>query len=444
MIGGGKTLGTLLLVAIAALHVCGCTSVRRVFGFEKQLEQRALLGRIEGEVDTSEPADGTLVVLLVRPTENPEESWMGVDTFVRVRPGKFAFAVSPGRYQLGAYLDQNRNGLLDPEEPVIDPEDRPLLELEAGGTRRDDLIIPLSARPERLTEPVDIVGEVARTPREQREFSLWKFSKQGEICEDLDDDAFDSEAGQRGLWEMMDFLTEGIAGVYFLEPYDSGRVPVLFVHGIAGYPQEFSTLFDSLDRERFQAWFYFYPSGFPLGGTGEHLATLLERLQVKHDFDEVAIVAHSMGGLVSRGAIFKYEEATGRQDIGLFISISSPWGGDVNATRAADAPVELPLSFQDMNPGSDYLGGAFYEDEERETRRRLPEHVEYHMALGARLKMEKVVEDDGVITVASQARLQAKEEAQTIRWFDYGHVEILRSPELSRWLDLLLERRFGD
>jgi pimeloyl-ACP methyl ester carboxylesterase len=118
-------------------------------------------------------------------------------------------------------------------------------------------------------------------------------------------------------------------------------------------------LIDALDRERFQAWFYFYPSGFNLGvpprnGISGHLAALLERLQARHGFGQVAIVAHSMGGLVARGAISRYYERTGRSDIRLLISISTPWGGDVNAARASEAPVELPLSFSDMNPDSDY------------------------------------------------------------------------------------------
>jgi hypothetical protein len=53
---------------------------------------------------------------------------------------------------------------------------------------------------------------------------------------------------------------------------------------------------DELDRTRFQSWFYFYPSGFPIADISEHLATLLERLAIRHDFREIAIVPHSAGG----------------------------------------------------------------------------------------------------------------------------------------------------
>jgi len=444
MIGTRRILGTLVPVCMAAILVSGCTQVKRVIGVEKQLEEARATGRIEGRIETSGPADGTLVVLLARPAKSAEEGPTGVDTFVRVEPGNFAFAVSPGRYQLGAYLDQNRNGLLDPDEPVLRLRNRQILDVKGRDVIRHDLTIPLDGRAVNLTKPVDILGLVERTPREQQQFSLWALSVQGEICENLDDDKFGPNTGLRGLWEMMDFLSAGIAGVYFLEPYDPHRIPVLFVHGISGYPQQFSTLFDELDRERFQPWFYYYPSGFGLEGISRHLATILERLHVKHGFSEMAIVAHSMGGLVSRGAIFKYQEETRRDDIGLFISISTPWGGDVKAARAGGAPFELPLSFRDMNPEGDYIGSVFYEDEDRETERHLPDEVEYHMIFGFRMSGSNDVAADGTVTVASQARLQVQEEARTIRAFDYGHVDILHSPEMVARLNLLLERRFFD
>ena len=60
------------------------------------------------------------------------------------------------------------------------------------------------------------------------------------------------------------------------------------------------------------------------------------------------------------------------------------------------------------------------------------------------MKGSKAVASDGRVSVASQALLQAQEEAQTIRALDYGHVDILQSPELMERLGLLLEQRFVD
>lgn len=97
-----------------------------------------------------------------------------------------------------------------------------------------------------------------------------------------------------------------------------------------------------------------------------------------------------------------------------------------------------------MSPASDYIGQLFYEDEQRATERHLPDHVEYHMIFGYRMSGSKSVASDGTVTVASQARLQVQEEAQTIRALDYGHVDILHSSEVVERVDLLLERHFFD
>ena len=217
---------------------------------------------------------------------------------------------------------------------------------------------------------------------------------------------------------------------------------MLFVHGVSGYPQEFSTLIEKLDHKRFQPWFYFYPSGFSLDGISTHLATLLERMAVKHDFDEMAIVGHSMGGLISRGAILKYKTESHRDDVRLFVSISTPWGGDVNAKRTEKAPIELPPSFKDMNPSSDYLRWVFYEDEDDDILRLLPPHVEFHMMYGFHMSRSSTVADDGIVTVASQLWPEVQEQATTQRGFDNGHKDILHEPAVVKRLNWLLGQRF--
>ena len=431
-------LATLLIVSLAALD---CASLRRIINFGEQASQARATSRIVGWIDTEGPVQGHLVVILGRLVEG-EEKPVGIDSYVRVNPGSYAFAVAPGRFQVGAYEDRNRNGLLDPDERAVRFRDSEILEVGPGERASLDILLAVGATLEELTEPLDVLALVERTPGEQREFSLWAFSAQGKICEDLGDAKFGPKSGPRGLWEPMDFLNDELAGIYFLDAYEPGRIPVLFVHGIAGYPQEFSTLIEGLDREHFQAWFYFYPSGFALDSISNHLEGLLKRLQVKHHFSRLAIIAHSMGGLVSRGAILKYKDDTERDDIRLFISISTPWGGDVRAKRTENARVELPASFGDMSPSSEYLRWMFYDDEKRESVKTLPDQVDYHMILGFRMSRSRRVADDSSVTLASQARIEAQEEALTIRAWDYDHWDILNSPEAVARMNLLLEGRF--
>ncbi len=439
--GPPSRIAALFIWVVVAITSSGCTSLRRIIDFKDQASQARATSRIEGRIETEGPLQGNLVVILGRLVDGQEKA-VGIDSYVRVNPGSYAFSVAPGRFQVGAYEDRNRNGLLDPDERAARVRDSEILEVGPGERASLDIRLAVGATLDELTEPLDVLAIVERTPEEQREFSLWAFSAQGKICEDLGDDKFGPKSGPRGLWEPMNFLNDELAGIYFLEAYDPDRVPVLFVHGIAGYPQEFSTLIEGLDRERFQAWFYFYPSGFGLDGISNHLEGLLKRMQVKHHFNRLAIVAHSMGGLVSRGAILKYKDDTRRDDIRLFISISTPWGGDVSAKGTETARIELPASFKDMNPSSDYLRWIFYKDEKRESLRTLPKRVDYHMIMGFRMSSAKRVADDSSVTLASQARIEAQEEAQTIRAWDYDHWDILKSPEATARMNLLLNRRF--
>ena len=428
-------------VLLAAFGFAGCESIQSVLAFEKQLERAKGFAEISGTVTTEAEAEGPLIVILARVSET--DGLVGVDSFVRVRPGRFEFHVDPGRYQLGAYEDGNENGRLDPGERTRAILAGPILEASPGESVSEDIVLAASATsPPGLTESVDVLGIVARTPREQARFSLWSGSIQGEICSDLSDPRFDSASGHRGLWEVTDFLIEGIAGIYFLEPYDPERIPVLFVHGIGGTPRQFSALSERLDRSRFQPWFYFYPSGFPLDDLATHLAFLLSRMQVTHGFDEVAFVAHSMGGLVSRGAILKYADETRRADVRFLATISTPWAGATSAALAEDAPIALPQVFTDMSPSSEYLRWLFYEGTGRRTPRTLPEGAEFHMLFGFRMNEPSKTANDGTVSVASHARPEAQSGATTVRAFDYGHAEILGAPEVSQRLNLLLAGRF--
>jgi len=437
--------------AIAALAfagvLSGCTTLRELVGFKRQLGRVEQYGRIEGNVRTEHSNVGPLVVLLVRETADEQNPFVPTDTYVRLEPGSYAFFVAPGTYRVGAYEDRNHNRKYDPDESAVLPRAGRSLTVVPHGVAHEDIVIPTEGRIPGLTESIDVFGLVARTPEEQRAFSLWAWTAQGEICSDLDAAKFGAQAGARGLWRIDDFLNDGVMGIYFMEPYDPDRIPVLFVHGISGFPQQFSALIDSLDRKRFQAWFYFYPSGFDLGvppqiGISGHLATLIERLQAEYGFGEMAIVAHSMGGLVARGAILKYHERTKRDDIRLLISISTPWGGATSAARAEGSPIELPLSFRDMNPDSDYLRWIFYSDESKMTPKPLPPDTEFDLLFGFRKAGVSSVSDDGTVALVSALRIEAQRQARTLRGYDDGHTDILHDSDAISWVNRLLAERF--
>ena len=122
------------------------------------------------------------------------------------------------------------------------------------------------------------------------------------------------------------------SGIYFTEPYDPTRVPVLLVYGIGGTPQDFRYFSDHFDRKRYQVWIFHYPSGMRLERVARAMGAGLDLLKQRYGFKQCDVVAHSMGGLVARAAIDEAVRNEGSNFIPKFVSISTPWGGHAAAS----------------------------------------------------------------------------------------------------------------
>jgi pimeloyl-ACP methyl ester carboxylesterase len=101
-------------------------------------------------------------------------------------------------------------------------------------------------------------------------------------------------------------------GLHTLEPYEPGKIPVILVHGLLGSPTTWAPMFNDLQadpnlRKRFQFWVYFYPTANPYLQTAAELRTELGKMREALDprrqdpaLDDMVVVGHSMGGLISR------------------------------------------------------------------------------------------------------------------------------------------------
>ena len=105
---------------------------------------------------------------------------------------------------------------------------------------------------------------------------------------------------------------EQISGLYMLQPYQPDKIPVLMVHGLLSSPMTWMEALNDLRsmpeiRDRYQFWFYLYPTG---GSFWESAADLREELaetrnifdpnHQQSEFDQMIVVGHSMGGLIAR------------------------------------------------------------------------------------------------------------------------------------------------
>ncbi len=111
--------------------------------------------------------------------------------------------------------------------------------------------------------------------------------------------------------------TEKLRGLYMLEPYQPGKIPVLMVHGVWSSPITWMEMFNDLRgapeiRDRYQFWFYLYPSGQPFWYSAatlrRDLAEAREIIDPRHRqgaLDQMVLVGHSMGGLVAELQTFE-------------------------------------------------------------------------------------------------------------------------------------------
>lgn len=106
--------------------------------------------------------------------------------------------------------------------------------------------------------------------------------------------------------------SEKLRGIYMLEPYDPNRIPVVMVHGLWSSPLTWMPMFNDLRsfqelRHNYQFWFYQYPTGQPFWVSATQMRSDLFELRRTLDpdrshpiLDNMVLVGHSMGGLVSR------------------------------------------------------------------------------------------------------------------------------------------------
>ncbi len=350
------------------------------------------------------------------------------------RPGSWYVRLLPGCYGVGAWEDVNEDYRYndEPAARAVTAPDR-VFELTAGERKEGiEIVIPPDDRfSSGEFDPVaEQVRELkARSHGEQLAVSLDQVAVDGAIA-DLGDPRFGMENGRLGFYDVKAFLLKVGPGIYFLEPYDPDKIPVLFVHGALGYPQVFEALVESLDRARFQPWFFYYPSGAYLDGISDFLSQRVARLQLRHGFDRLAVVGSSMGGLVSRSFILKHHARVREDPVRVFVSISTPWSGvAAAATGVAHSPIVVH-SWEDVAPESEFLRALFFEDPEAQTTRRpLPDRVAHHLIFGV---------EDRTISLASAVRWEALRDAKD-RWpLAYDHTNIVQSPELATLLREIL------
>src|SRR5205814_2101386 len=104
-------------------------------------------------------------------------------------------------------------------------------------------------------------------------------------------------------------------GLYFLQPYDPDRIPLVFVHGL------FSTSFNWVQtinglqadpeiRKHYQFWVFAYPTGYPILYSALRLREELSRADRAYpNHKPYVVVGHSMGGMLTHDQVITLTQA---------------------------------------------------------------------------------------------------------------------------------------
>ncbi|MDH3613146.1 MAG: hypothetical protein OEU90_10755 [Gammaproteobacteria bacterium] len=339
-------------------------------------------------------------------------------------PGVFEIRSTRSPTYFFAFADLNKDLRFQPDEPYGWAASAQPVAPGNNATYNVDIVIGSGEQPPYPEQLVEVALE--------NHLNNYARSHIGTVSS-LDNPLFSDRQGSKGLWQPFAFMEDGGTGLHFLEPYDPDKIPVLFVHGINGAPQNFASLIGELDRSRFQPWVLSYPSGLRLSWLSRGMYQFVEVLHRQYKFDELHVIAHSMGGLVSRGSLNLCAQNGTCKYLRSYTTLSTPWNGVTSAQSGVKyAPAVVPV-WHDLGPDSDFIATLFDTP--------LPEGLPHHLVFG--FHQDTILgseSSDGVIKLSSQLRDAAQQQAQTVRGYDESHLGILNSEAVITEIKGILSR----
>ena len=389
------------LLGIAALAGCRLSEVKN------QVQRIDEAGVIAGRVITEpDAAQATVVAVFRKQSDTALALYRALPT---TESGAFALNVPPDDYYVAAFVDKNGDGRHQPDEPGSFYGAPTTVSVAARGRATISIRIDANSRPTLAGMTVETTPAVAVTS--------------GTVAT-LDDARFDPANYSLGLWRPLDFLTNPGGGLYMLDEYQPDRVPVIFVHGMGDGPRRWQPAVDSLDRKQFQPWVLYYPTGLRLEVVSNYFAGAVHELRRRYGFTKFAVVAHSMGGLVTRSFVQRLHAhfPDDEQALRIVITVNSPQGGLASASAGVEySPIVIP-SWQDVAAGSEFLKAL---DE-----RGWPGAIPYHLVFS----YDGEKNGDGTVVLPSQIPAALQSDATRIYGFEDTHTGTLAD---KRFLELM-------
>ena len=244
---------------------------------------------------------------------------------------------------------------------------------------------------------------------------------------------FSTEMIAVGLWQSQFFLDSYGSALLLARPYTDDRVAIVLVHGINGSPRDFADLVERLDGSSYQPVAFYYPTGMPLADAGRQLGARLEEFRLRHPGASLAIVGHSMGGLVVKAMLDQHSSAELLASSEVVVSLATPWNG-IEAARYANRLPRRPPAWDDLAPTSQFIKQLHDTP--------FPAHLPFYLFFGARSSsrlLGALGNNDGVLTLDSVLASPLSRAARDIFGFYEDHVSILSAPAVFRRLEQVLD-----
>ncbi|MBA4366878.1 MAG: hypothetical protein C0403_04490 [Desulfobacterium sp.] len=362
-----------------------------------------------GEVISKEEYDYPVMVIAypLSFSSDPIQDYIILD-----HAGPFMMYVPEGKYRLYAISDSNNDTFFEGSE------------VSGICNNGEEILI----RKGEVRKGLRLVTDIKAAQKIQfpREFSfrddinaITYLGKNGQVRK-IYDEMFSLKNAEVGLWKPSSFMKAYGANIYFMEKYDPEKIPVLFVHGTQGSPQNWVYYWIRLDRKRYQPWFFYYPAGMHLSLASRILYENLISLKQQYGFDRIALTAHSIGGFVTRAMLIDPEFRKELSFVKLYVTFATPWSGFDSADTAVRFSLKKLPNWFDVGTRS-----AFGK---RIMRARLPESINYYLFYG---KQDKIAQGKAI-----DDRVFA--EAKGHFGFDCDHETILSDRKVFEQFDRIL------
>jgi pimeloyl-ACP methyl ester carboxylesterase len=330
------------------------------------------------------------------------------DQIILNEAGPYMLYLPKGEYFLFALEDDNRNGVYEQNEYAGYYGSPTVIKIKEGDVIDNIDIEVHENRYKGIKFDINLIPTV--------DFSTKLISRKLGTVVDLNNDTFGDNYASMNYLNPARFIELVGTNVFFLEEYNPAKIPLLFIHGCSGTPRDFMAFIQSIDRSRYQPWFYYYPSGIRLGMSSRILYLQVMELRRRYKFDYLAIIAHSMGGLVARSMLV-HNDASTLAFVDFLFTISTPWGGNKSAKKGAGKAPFTVHSWFDIATGSPFLKGLY--------RKTLPPGTKLYLFCSYITDPSGKRIDDGTISLLSQLDKRGQKEARAVYGVENSHSGVL-------------------